>query len=206
MARHGIKKRAILYWSDRFFGRRALHWPLGILQFVYVALFTGSRWSRPYSGITLIACRPLGLDTLSPIADALDLLHRVDLRRLKRVERHIKCILLGNFKQYAFYDSLGRICGLRRRPDPDHSSPLAVYGYAASIIHEATHAFLDRKRFAPTKANLKRIERIYMREEARFLSKFPGLRDRLALVFGYTEKKPKTVGERQPKASRGPPI
>ena len=178
-----------MFWLHQLSSRRILRCPSQVLQLAYINLFMGPERSRPYAGITLIACRPLGLDALSPIADALDLLHRVDRRRLERVQRHIRCILLGNFKQYAFYAPIGQICGLRRRPGSEHSNALAVYGYAASIIHEATHAFLDKKRFARTKANLRRVERICMREEARFLAKFPGLRDRLGLVFGYAVKK-----------------
>jgi hypothetical protein len=62
---------------------------------------------------------------------------------------------------------------------------LIRYGYAAVIIHEATHGLFFKLRFAPTRANLKRMERIIVKEEARFLAKFPEVKGRVRQAYGY---------------------
>jgi len=144
--------------------------------------------SRPYRGIRLIAYPPYQTDALAEVVDALEIIRKHDEVRFRRVTRFISRIVVGNWNVVGFYNSIGRVCGLQRRESDDHSRPFIVFGYAATIIHEATHGLLDQMRFPYFEKTRKRIERLCVMEEARFLVKFPGLRGRMDIVLGYVER------------------
>jgi len=163
--------------------------PHRLFQLLYLSIMALTSRSRPYRGIQLIAFGPYGVDTLAVVVDALELLRRSDPRRFRRVEQHIKRILLGNFKTLGSYTAIGRICGLTYLSPPGAPNRLITYGYAAVLIHEATHGLFHKLRFAPTRANLKRIEKIIIKEEARFLAKFPEVREKVSLAYGFASRR-----------------
>ena len=91
------------------------------------------------------------------------------------------------------YDSILKTCYVRKAPvdgvlktyrclsgpDPavaaylSQSTAVAAYGYAALLVHEATHGLLLKHRFP---AKNVRVERLCQLEEMRFLSRFPRFR------------------------------
>jgi len=180
-------KRTTIYWLHRFFTRRVFQLPKQILQLGYIYLILTRSRSRPFRGIELIACLPYQVDSLSEIIAALDLLQRSDPRRFRRVENYIKWVLLGNFKPLGFYSSVGQVCGLRKM-SRESSDLFALCGYASVLVHEGTHALLDALRFAPTKATKDRIERLCIREQSRFLARFPAVRANVSRVFDRIAK------------------
>jgi hypothetical protein len=124
------------------------------------------------------------MDTLAEIVDALELIRTTDPRRFARIERFTKRIVLANYKNFlGRYRSFGQVCDLKRLPMPESSRHLAIYSYAATLVHESTHARLDSLRFPLTAANRKRIEELCLKEEARFLARFPGISRALDLTL-----------------------
>lgn len=182
--------RKLVFWLHAFISRKRL-WrvPIRLFQLTYLSILALTNRSREYRGIRLIAFPPYGVDSLAVIVDALELLRRSDPRRFRRVEQHTKRILLGDFKALGFYTPIGRICGLTNLSPSGARNPLIAYGYAATIVHEATHGLLHILRFAPTRANLKRIERIAVREQARFLAKFPQVKENVSQAYGYADRR-----------------
>ena len=79
---------------------------------------------------------------------------------------------------------MSQLCGLKKLPTVANLRSLAVIAYASLLVHEATHALLEKRRFPLTKANKARIEKLCDKEEARFLVSFPDIDRRLALAFG----------------------
>ncbi|MBI2927412.1 MAG: hypothetical protein HYY24_17080 [Verrucomicrobia bacterium] len=126
------------------------------------------------------------MDALAEIVEALELLRRTDPQRFTRIERFIKRVFLANYRSFlGCYRSFGQVCDLKKLPIPLVPRPLAIYSYAATLVHESTHARLDRLRFPRTRANVKRIEKLCLKEEARFLARFPGIHEALDLALQH---------------------
>jgi len=178
--------RALIYYIHKCF---SLDVPRGLFGLLTIFVTSRGIGSRPYRNIQLVAYPPHGVEALAEVVDALELLRGADPRRFGRVERHIRHIVLRGMRPLGFYRSLGRVCGLRKQVYRQESRPLILLGYAAVLVHEATHGFLDRRRFPYTRTNRKRIERLCLLEHARFLAKFPGVKGKLPLLFGYGRMK-----------------
>jgi len=146
--------------------------------FLYFVLLMYSIFKKPTTMQTL---RVTSFDPSEPvpleaITDALDLIQQADPRRFRRVLRYIKWIVLGNWRWYGFYYAVGHVCGLKLLSRRNYlEKRLARYIYAAVIVHEATHGFLESKKIARTKRNVLRIEKICRSEHWRFLVMFPEL-------------------------------
>lgn len=138
--------------------------------------------SRPYGGIDLIAVPPYGLDLFDDIWAALDLIQQTDPRRFHRIQQFVTRIILIRLRRSLImgqYNPIGKVCGLARIEFPTKLRYLARYSYASTIIHEATHGYLFQRKFPASKSNRRRIEVICVKEEARFMSKFPQIRKQL---------------------------
>ena len=102
---------------------------------------------------------------------ALELIARTDRRRYQRVREHIDYIVNTELAAFATYNP-GKICKvdfgrLKFSEHPEWSH----YMYAATLVHEATHGYIEAKGFRYIKPNRLRIERICRSEENRFLSR-----------------------------------
>ena len=101
------------------------------------------------------------------------------------MEHHIGRIMMrGTALHRGSYCTPWRLCSIRKLSTREDSRALALFGYAAIIIHEATHGMLDAQRFPYWGANRRRIERICFSEHCRFLAKFPELVERIPAMFG----------------------
>jgi hypothetical protein len=142
--------------------------------------------TRPYRGMQLVAFPPLGQDGLSEIVCALELLREKDPLRFRRIQVHIKRVALDRpvRKILGSYWPLGKVCTLTELPNFKGKEDLLHYAYAAVLVHESTHAKLDKHRFSYSRLIRSRIEEVCNKEEARFLSKFPGVSRRIDIAYG----------------------
>lgn len=175
----------MMYWLHKCF---SLSVPRGLVDIIGVSLMESGTATRPYRGIVLVPVPPYGMDSLAEVVDALELVRRTDPRRFARVERFIKKIVLANWRTLGLYNSVSGVCGLKKLAIPENSDSLAVYNYAATLVHESTHAMLEEKRFPYTRANRDRIERLCVSEEVRFLARFPGIERKLEMLLGYVDR------------------
>lgn len=115
---------------------------------------------------------------------ALDLIRTHDPRRFLRVQKYIRYIRNTALHCAGKYCS-GNMCELDfGRWDFSQHPEKTLYGYAAVIVHEATHGYLRAKGFGRTKRNWMQLERICRSEENRFLSRLaPPMCDHLQRPF-----------------------
>lgn len=103
------------------------------------------------------------------VGAALDLIKTYDYRRFIRVERNLRRIALisagGEFYHHGLRAYVVDLDNLKRRPIPE---------FAATIVHEATHARLERAGIHTTRSNQGRIEGICTEEAAAFAERLPG--------------------------------
>jgi hypothetical protein len=123
---------------------------------------------RDFDGIRLIAYHPYRLESLSEVGEALELVRQKDLRRFNRIKKYVKQIVLADWRAIGSYLVLSKVCHLRKLPVSQNDQHLAVYVYAALLVHEATHGLLEKKGFEYL-PNKKRIESLCNAEMARFL-------------------------------------
>jgi len=116
--------------------------------------------------------------------EALTLLRTSDARRYRRVVRHVRYILIGDWRKHAFYYGSTRLCGIKHLTNEasQEGAANAIY-FACLLVHESTHGVIDQRRFSYTKKNQGRIEHICLAEELRFLDHFPKHRATLRAVF-----------------------
>ena len=101
---------------------------------------------------------------------ALDLLAAADYRRYHRVARYTQYILNTELDCSAKYCP-GGVCRIDFDRYPFARNPTgALYRYAATLIHEATHGVLAAKGFRRGSRNWVQIERICRAEQNRFLA------------------------------------
>ena len=186
-----MRKRVIIYWVRRCLWL-PLTFPKGLQDIATSACV--SRWlggSRPYGGIEIMAAPPYKLGDLNEVVAALDLIRRTDPRRFARIQRFIKSIFVANYRTIlGFYRTFGQICELKKLPIPESLRSVAIYHYASTLVHESTHGLLEKKRFPYTRANRRRIEKLCVREQARFLARFPGIAEKMELSRGYVTSLP----------------
>jgi hypothetical protein len=108
---------------------------------------------------------------LARTTEALDLLKRVDPRRLRRVRSQLKCIIHTELPfAYATYDKhLGSCCVDFTRLDFNRNPKIMIWGYAAILVHEATHGAIHAHGIRYSRKMRERIERLCDAEAARFL-------------------------------------
>lgn len=189
MRRHYTTIRILFFWFHVFSPANLARVPFRLFRVTSALAMVLCKRSRPYGNIQLIAFPPHQVSSLATIVEALELIREKDPLRFKRIETYVRRVVVGNWRRMGFYNPIGRVCGVRIAQSAKVAGSLAVLGYASTIIHEATHAKLDRLRFSPTGPNLHRIEMLCLREERRFLERFPDVRNKLPLVFGYLPRK-----------------
>jgi hypothetical protein len=180
----GIGAKMLRYWIHRY----SLSVPAGVFELASVFVLARALGVRPYRGIKIVPAPPCHVQDLSAVHEALDLLRRADPRRFNRIERSVKWIVVGNWKPRGYYDVVSHVCGIRKLSPLEAPPSVAPYAYATVLVHEGTHAMLLTKRFPHGKADGKRIEKLCVLEEARFLMKFPAIRSKLPLILGYARK------------------
>lgn len=180
--------RLLTYWLLRLF---SLDVPFGLLGMATSLVVAKGLGFRPYHGIKLMALPPHKLEALTEVWNALELIRRTDPRRFARVKRFIRRVFVTKQRTWAFYWRFGKICSLRKLAMPESFRSLAVYDYAATLVHESTHGLLYAKGFLHSRVNRGRIERICVKEEARFLAKFPSIDQKLELVIGFEDGWPR---------------
>src|SRR5688572_143444 len=121
-------QRHLLYWVRRCSILKLLHHLYGILVHADVGRILSERY---YEGIQLIAYPPHGSAQLGAIVEALELIRHADAHRFRRVERHIKQIILANWSKRILgrYIPIGKICHLRKLPDVERSRRFQVWCY-----------------------------------------------------------------------------
>lgn len=130
---------------------------------------------RMCRGIRLIAYPPHDLIALREIEEALELIRRINPLRFHRVQRHIKDVVLADWKwspnpkTLARYLSRTHECHFRKFPIAQNARFATVYEYLHLLVHEATHGLLDAKGFFFSQALKERIESICEKEERRFV-------------------------------------
>ena len=170
-------RRCKTYWRWlRYWFRFCLSWKLlylellGVLTRFVVARSIGT---RRYGDIQLLAYPPNGLEVLGEVVEALDLVRRVDPGRFVRIERFVKHIAVANWrgKSLGAYWPICKVCHLSKLPVPRNARFMAIYTYAQLLVHEATHGLLYKKGFPTSNAIKKRIEKLCVAEQRRFLKK-----------------------------------
>jgi len=94
--------------------------------------------------------------------EALSLIEEFDARRYSRIKRHLP--IIAHVEQgYNYYNAKAKAFYV------EDFFPSDVGFYAASIIHEATHAYLDSRKIPYTKEARQRHEILCTKEQYRFI-------------------------------------
>ena len=129
----------LVYWCRTW--RIALTLYSLVTRFVLVRII-GCRMSY---GIRLIAFPPHDFVTLNEVVEAVDLICRLDPLRFRRMQRHIKKVVLADWKWSRNPKTLARYvartheCHVRKFPVPQNARFATVYEYTHLLVHEATH-------------------------------------------------------------------
>ncbi len=162
---------------------------MGFLDLVSSFVACRASATRPYGGIEIIPAPPFKLNSVTEVIEALDLIRCSDPRRFSRIQRYIRRIFLANYRSFVgCYRSFGQVCCLRKLPIPDSARSLAIYSYAATLVHESTHGLLEKKRIPHTSVNRRRIERICVSESVRFLARFPDMDRKYSRIVEYVDR------------------
>jgi hypothetical protein len=110
-------------------------------------------------------------DFITRTTEALDLIRRVDPRRFERLRVHINYIVHQELAfAYAKYDGQLRACYVDfTQLHFDKHPEMMLWGYAAILVHEATHGVVQGFGIPSRRRNRERIERLCDAESARFL-------------------------------------
>jgi hypothetical protein len=108
--------------------------------------------------------------------DALYWLEKYDTRRFRRLQKHLRGIVHDTMEDYASYNGRTQECEVNffaitpnwETVAPDHYE-WYLTRYASTIVHEATHGYLESLGFAYTPENREQIERICHSEQMRFI-------------------------------------
>ena len=126
--------------------------------------------SRPWHGMTLVAYPPYSVVDLVEVVQALELIQKVDERRVQGIERHVRCIVLGRSRRVlSSYWPLFRVCHLTKLPFTESTRQFAVCLYAQELARGSTHGRLYSWHFAHSRANRQRIRSLCSIEAKRFL-------------------------------------
>lgn len=103
---------------------------------------------------------------------ALDLISRVDPKRFRRIQAHIKYIVHRElpYAYAGYYGKQLKACFVDfTRLHFERHPETMLWGYAAVLVHEATHGAIKRFGISSRRNNRERIERLCDAEAARFL-------------------------------------
>jgi hypothetical protein len=111
------------------------------------------------------------------ILASLQLLQRVDQRRLKRVQRHIQWVTNYTLPRAgAEYAHAIRTCFLEfQEPTAEFDIPYLIGWYACVLVHEATHGVIRSRGILYTPELRERIEQLCVREEQRFVRRLSAI-------------------------------
>ena len=127
---------------------------------------------------------------------ALRLLKATDPRRYTRVQKHLSWVVNMTLSRHgaAEYRHMTRTCAsdILEVSHENDLEFLAGY-YASTLVHEATHGMIRCRGILYNKKLRRRIERLCVREEQRFVTRLtltqPNLADRLYYEFDATQWK-----------------
>jgi hypothetical protein len=126
-----------------------------------------------HRGITICASsfsRVPGREFLQRTREALELVEHFDARRFRRIQREIRFIVHTELPSGANYRRVGRFCCVDfARYDFAKDRDWYLRGYAATLVHEATHGAMYSRYIGYTGYRRLRIERLCRAEELRFL-------------------------------------
>jgi hypothetical protein len=105
------------------------------------------------------------------IEESLRLLREYDSRRYERIRRHIKWIVNVVTNSGARYRSSMRACYIEFVDFPGLDCHIQTAIYAAILVHEATHGFIESREIGYTEKNRVRIERLCTAEQNRFVTR-----------------------------------
>lgn len=156
---------------------------LRILSLLEDLIISFSPFHEIYSGIKIVHFDSEKSTFATTIKRSLDFLKNSDPRRFKRVTSSITVITsgacLGTLAEFV-KTTRNRICRIdyTRLPatcDCPPDNPYCGYSllYAALIVHEATHSFLEKHGILRTTENRERIESLCQKEELRVAARFP---------------------------------
>jgi hypothetical protein len=152
------------------------YWPRWALQLPFPAILlpVGRRTALgSYGGITICSAtfsQISGKQFLERTIEALQLVERIDPRRFRRIQQHIRFIVHGELASGACYWRLGRVCIVDfGRYDFATDHDWYLHSYASALVHEATHGAIYSRYIAYLARNRLRIEKLCHTEERRFL-------------------------------------
>ena len=151
---------------------------------VFIPIFLYARFVKTgdWNGIQLIH-EPNERPRLKEVVSALELIQKTNARRYRRIQQFIKRVVLFRWRQLGVYYVIGRVCGIRLLSEAKGEKEVLTYAHASILIHEATHGYLEHKRFPYSKKNKKQIERICLAEQERFLANAPRHRSELRNIL-----------------------
>ena len=123
-------------------------------------------------GIRIVDMRNRGDAFQHTIEQALRLIREHDMRRHRRVTRHISWIVnhVTPGKAIEYNHGIG-LCTVEFFEVPDLSLDVLAAAYACFIVHEATHAVIAARGIAYTVQQRARIERLCTVEHNRFATR-----------------------------------
>lgn len=152
------------------------YWPRWLWELPFPAILLPiGRWTAlgSYRGIDICSVtfsQIPGSQFLEQTLEALHLVERVDPRRFRRVQRHIRFVVHTELASGACYNRLGRVCMVDfSRYDFAKDHDWYLHSYASTLVHEATHGEVYSRYVTYSKHNRLRIEKLCHTEERRFL-------------------------------------
>src|SRR5436190_7752760 len=103
------------------------------------------------------------------INDALQLIAKADQRRIRRIRSEINNILNAPVLHGGDYSRFLKTCTIDLRCfHIDEDRETWIFFLACTLVHEATHGYLFRRRILHCGRNFRRIEACCIKEEVRF--------------------------------------
>lgn len=141
---------------------------VAMLRRCIFAVFKVFSSRRDYDGLAvwMMADSPAAEEVLSKVHRALQLIAEVDALRFRRIQRYLRCIVVGDQSGAVYVEELGAcVLGL------DLVNRASSTELASHIVHEATHAKF-RRASVPVHPSLQgREEAVCVRESLAFLEK-----------------------------------
>src|ERR1044071_2417959 len=107
---------------------------------------------------------------LESTLEVLKLIERVDPRRFRRIQKHVRFIVHSELASGACYKRLARWCAIDySRYDFTEDQDWSLLSYASALVHEATHGEIFSRYIISSARTRVRIEKLCHTEERRFL-------------------------------------
>ena len=163
-----------LWYRLIYLWQHLLSWPVEIIS---IRLYQASVLDT-YEGILLVDLsqnEKCGTAFVAVTRQAIDLIRKYDARAFERLRREVRYIVCEPWEIGGAYYRGRRailVCFPFYWPEhPREDTEWYLAYYAAVLVHEATHGYLDSRCFAYTKATRSRIERICCSAQRRFASR-----------------------------------